>query len=687
MPDPQQPQQFDYAKLPDGSYAKFPHGTSPEQMKAKLTSTGLLKQTKQPQQRQPGIGKRYAETMQVPTDKAGLKNALQGASGAGALYQTGKGMYDGIKAAVADVKAGHLMKAAEDVVTPLAPFPMLVGGNIGEDVKNKNYRGLTGTGLGLATQAVLAGTGYVEGQPEALRTRAAELNTKVLKQAAADSRDYKTSAGLQVAQEQIVASARALPEKIERVRAAKDTNVQQMVQAADKAGTVIDVSKEIKSIVQDVAQVANRRGEWTPQLRNQVSNLIQRVTTQTDFKTGQTVPLDLSKLSVSRTLQLEKGLENLSAFGKEAPVQINNLARRIRGVMNDKLPPAIQAERAAQSKLIVARDAARKNWEQILNDKSAAGRGVLYKGAGPVAVYLGLKAIGLGGLSAPFLGTVALYKALASTPSRTLRAALYAKAADLIEGATRANAAPSSPAQPGSAMQGPLGPKPGQPIQNKVLTAQNAPPTAPATFTTNPPAAQPVAPPRGTMLPASATRARAGSGDYVRPTKAETNVAKSNTKAVPEGQSKAMLDRLDTLLERQAKPKSGADRMAIAKEIDEVKRLLRGEQVPGAAKRIADRERLAGKRAEAAATTVPEVVGANAEPIAKGSSPELRTIALDAGYKALLKYEGGAEMSKALKATAKAMQKLDPSYDEVEKLTEALTILKQVSGDLDTAKK
>jgi hypothetical protein len=35
--------QFDYAKLPDGSYAKFPKGTSPDVMRGKLVAAGLLK--------------------------------------------------------------------------------------------------------------------------------------------------------------------------------------------------------------------------------------------------------------------------------------------------------------------------------------------------------------------------------------------------------------------------------------------------------------------------------------------------------------------------------------------------------------------------------------------------------------------------------------------------------------------
>lgn len=644
---------------------------SPQEAQQKLAKV------KQPPA-QPGIGKRFAETMMIPTSKEGLKNALQGASGAGALYQTGKSIYEGGKAAVEDAKAGRLLKAAMEVVTPLAPFPAMLGSNTGQDIRNKNYRGLVGTGLGLVTQAALAGLGEHEIQPERLRVRAAELNTKVLKQAEAGARDYKTSSGLQVAQEQIVGTARALPGKIEQVRAAKNTEVIQRAQAADKAGTIIDVTADIKPIVQEVAQIANARGQWSAQLRTQVGNLLQRVTQQTDLKTGAQIPRDLSKLSVSQALQLEKGLEDLSAFGKEAPAAINNLARRLRGALNDKLPSDIQKLRGEESKLITARDAARKNWEQILNDKSSAGRGVLYKGAGPVAVYFGLKAIGLGGLSAPFLGTVVLYKALASTPSRTLRAALYARAADMLDGATRASAGATGSVQPGSALQGPLGPKPAQPTQNRALTGQSAAPFADASVVSqNPP---PVARPRGTELPVSATRARAGSGDYVRsvtePKAVKTNVAVSNTK------NKAMLDRLDTLLERQAKPKSAMDNAAIQREIGELKKLIGGEAVPGATKRIADRERLAGKRQQAAAQVTPQATGVGGEPIAQTSSPEMRSIALDAGYKKLGSYEGGAEMVKALRSTSKAMQKIDPSYDEVEKLTEALEIMKQIGGDL-----
>src|ERR1700733_2179788 len=35
--------QYDYAKLPDGSYAKFPKGTPPDVMRQRLTAAGLLK--------------------------------------------------------------------------------------------------------------------------------------------------------------------------------------------------------------------------------------------------------------------------------------------------------------------------------------------------------------------------------------------------------------------------------------------------------------------------------------------------------------------------------------------------------------------------------------------------------------------------------------------------------------------
>jgi hypothetical protein len=733
---------YDYAQLKDGSYAQFKKGTSPEEMRSKLVAKGLLATpttavaapkpqaapvtpTAKPPSPLKRAGERYAETMMIPTSKEGLKQSLIGASGAGYAYQTGKGVYEGFRRAAADVKSHQLVKAATDILAPLAPFPSMIGRNVGEDIVNKSYAGLAGTGAGLATQAILLGRNT---DPEVLRQRAAELDTKALKTADASARDYKLSSGLQVAQENIIGTARALPGKIEQVRSAKNAEVVQRAKTLDSQGTTVDLEQDIRPITRDAMQILNTRGLLTDTVRKQVTSLLERLTTQTDMRTGQKIPRPLAQTTVTQALELSKGLEDLSAFGKEAPPAISNLARRLRGAINDRVgqaAPDIQRLRAEESRLITAREAARENFAKILNDKSNVGRGVIYSGTGTIGLYLGIKALGVMPMAA--IGSVVILTALAkSTLSRTLRAALYARAADMFEGAVRANAAPSGPnagGLPGSGTTGP--PRPQVPPQQALTGAkpQIAAPVAEASVvSTNPPSAGGTVTPSGRSLTPTELQVQAqpGSrgmspditkwqpppelgvsnvGDIEKriaanrakmgepPRSGKTNVAESNTR------TKAMMDRLDNLYERQAKPKSGADRNAIEREIGEIKRVLSGEvstakgthttrsEASTIDNRIKTRERLASQRAEAVAQSgaTGQATGAG-EPISRSASPELRAVALDAGYKALAKYEGGSEMVKALRQTAKAMQRVDPSYDEVEKLTEALQVLKQI-GD------
>jgi len=279
-----------------------------------------------------------------------------------------------------------------------------IGGALGEGA------GVVGTGGLVKLGADKAGD-YVD--PTKLREKAAELNTKVLKQANTTKVDYKTSAGLQVAQEHIIGTMRDLPVKIESARVAKAQQVAKMAQAADQAGVTIDITKDIAPIIQDIATVANTRGQWTPQLRNQVGSLIDRITTQTDLRTGAKIPRPLDKLTVTQTLALEKGLEDLSAFGKDVPETINNTARRLRQVMNDKLPKPIQDTRAAESRLITARDAAKENFVKVLNDKNTMGRGVLYGSASTLGAYLALR--GMGTMPMVAIGTVILLRAMAAS--------------------------------------------------------------------------------------------------------------------------------------------------------------------------------------------------------------------------------------------------------------------------------
>lgn len=157
------------------------------------------------------------------------------------------------------------------------------------------------------------------------------------------------------------------------------------------------------------------------------------------------------------------------------------------------------------------------------------------------------------------------------------------------------------------------------------------------------------------------------------PTVAESNISSKH---------KAMLDRLDDLMSRT--PRSGAENNAIRREIAEVKKILSGEATGKEAsainKRIADRERLAAKRAEVKATSGGATTGpaTASQAAAPQASPEMRAMALDAGYKKLASYDGGPEMVKALQKQAKELRTTE--YDEVQALADALQVLREVEG-------
>lgn len=699
---------------PDGKWYQTT-AASPEEAKTKLSaaissSSGVQQQsqtkpTTSPQATQPGFGKRYAQTMQIPTNKQELESAMKGASGAGYAYQTGKGIYEGVKAGIEDTKAGHLLKGAAEFISGLAPVPAMLGTNIGEDIKNKNVRGLLGTGAGLATQAALLHVGS-EINPESLRTRAAALDTKVLKTAEAGAHD-KTAVGLQVANEHIVGMMKSLPAKIEAVRSAKNAKVQALAKYHDAQGHTVDAVPEIAPLMQNIQTRLNTQGLITGSARNAVMGILDQLKVERDMATGQTRSVDLSKLTVSKALGLTQGLGKIANWGSEAKVAVEPFIERIRlGINNamDKVDPEITKTRTEEHRLIKARDTADEQYTKMVNDKTGMARGIMYSNAPTIMVWLGLRGLGLM-TPVTALGTVILLKTLAeSSLSRTARAALYARAADLFEHASPAvqgvKGGAGGPQSPSMGQWPSLPAKGGSGAANAVAGQ----PTAPRGGLPPMPNAGPeVTRQRMAALPESATRARAGSGDYVKKTQIELDTeffkkhelkatekteffkkkeagATVATSTTTSPKNKAMLDRLDNLLDRR--PKSGAENNAIKREIGEIKRVLSGEadtkESSAINKRIADRERLATKRTAAGAVQTGPQTSASGEAVAQSSSPETRAIALDAGYKALAHYEGGDMMVKALKGTAKAMQKIDQSYDEVEKLTEALQILKSM---------
>ena len=842
---------FDYAKLPDGTFAKFPKGTSPDVMKSKLTAAGFLKTPTAAKQQPYGSQAAYLKSMQPASAMSGAKQAVKTAlpyvtEPAKGIASTLKSMvtypWDAAQKRPGDEKMGfwsnvpsmrmvehsyddffrQTHEAARAREAAAKGGEGLIGQTMASAEKmpiigpmvERAEKGAVTAGPGMSLQThyftpqqlrataeavtmakgpeliVDKATGMLDS--EALRNRAAKLNTKVLKVAKGNVKGYNMATGLQVAKEGIYGTLKNLPEKIEAKRLAKDAAAQSLAKQLDAQGTTVDISQQITPVMQRITQTANAQGMLTPRVVEQLRGLVKRVTTERDMQTGAVRPRNLTNLTISQALQLQRGLNDLSEFGKNAPDVVTKAARDLNQVIHNAVAsksPELLKLNKEQSMLIQARDAARDNYAKALNEGRTTARGFIYSNMPAIAVYLGLKAMGMS--FGPAIGGIVVMRTLAeSATSRTLRAALYAKAADMLDAATARLQAPQGPNNaggPGSAITGPRGPQ--VPPQQQLTSAAGpgAPPVAPAQVVyTNPPNEPswrgPAAPQR---LPAKATRARAGSGDYVTPERMEAakhggpqqaspmadalrdidrrvvqhiertdatraeikkgqSGAKSNTKSVPQSSReaggsgtaagaqrdttalqqiqkehpdwtlsqqlqeaakrvnpsasvatktepqafhKAMMDRLDNLLERQANPKSGADRVAIEREITEIKRVLSGEakgsETSAINKRIADRERLASKRATAKAegpgSSTGSHTGSTADPAARAdASPENRAMLLDLGYKQLAKL-AGPEAVKALQKLAKDLQGTD--YDEVTQLADAIRAMKEVGYD------
>lgn len=545
---------------------------------------------------------------------------------------------------------------------------------------------------------------------DSLNQRAAKLSAKVYKTADATKKGMGLSTPLQAAQEGIIGSYKTLGDKVDAARSAKHAERVAAYDAATKQGVTVDVSKEVQPIIDRIKQAKSNAGTLTKDVIEDVDGFVKKLTTKT-MPDGSIVPRDLTKLTPNDIQSLTgqvKGEHGLLTYDESASKAVQNVSNEVRQKFLDKLDeklPQAGKLRVEESRLQENRDAVRKQYEQILNDKASTGRGVLYKGAGPMAVYFGIRGLGLG-LMAPVLGTIAMYKALASAVSRTARAALYAKAASLLDAHVATLKGPQGP-QMGSG--GPLArPQGTPPVSPTGATVSGALPAAVGSHApfaevvdvrTNP---APVTQTRGTMLPEKGSRAKAGSGDYVKKSVSsidaskqaapDVNVAKSNTKEAPKAdtsaRNKAMMDRLDTIL--NTKPTSGAHNAALQREAAEIKKVLSGEADPKEQskinKRIADRERLASKRAESASAAPVGEVSSTGEAVSQAASPEERSIQLDLGYKGLARFENGPEMVKALQKHAKEMAQVDPSYDELEQLKQAVKALIDIGerprGDL-----
>lgn len=751
---------YDYAKLADGSYAKFPKGTNPVVMQAKLAKAGLIKPKPYAGQVTPAKPQFQLPAYYGFTPKNVAKNIYEGGkgvitsaydvakAGAQALPQglgavvgaeLKKGVFDPADTQLAKAKAEYnndrLVQAAGHFMAANLPLLGPAAAGVGEQAGKGDIGGAAGQTVGMiATGAIIQGAikGVSKITPETLRQRAASLDTKVLKTAEAGSKGYGLATGLEVANQHIIATLKSLPAKIEQVRAAMDARVQSLAKYHDAQGTTVDAESGLTQPLRVMAQRMNTQGLLDSTAMKAIRSEITKIQTKIDMSTGKSMSRNLKALSVSDAIELTKGLGKKINWDSATAAVVEPFRKTIRQVINnaiDKVDPVIGKTRAAESRLVDARDAARENYTHALNDKTSMGRSVIYSGMGTISAYLGLRMLGAFPMAA--IGSTVMLRALAtSTLSRTARAALYARAAEVLERTAGTAQAPPNAAGGPQVPQGgqgpslpPAGPQTAANARMGLSTAASPQGGVSAPSATGGPSeatslvtiqrlrasAKPQTVVKPEMDPASQAawqesmfgeKPPVDVGTKVReanpePTRAEVKAggagrqsgAKSTAKSpeVIAARNKAMLDRLDTLLERQAKPKSAMDNAAIQREIKELKSLLAGEDVgtknKGVPKRIADRERLAAKRQQAAAEAPASEAGKGGEAVARGGDPELRALALDAGYKALAKYEGGESMANALRATAKAMQRIDPSYDEVEKLTEALQVLKSLPPD------
>lgn len=166
--------------------------------------------------------------------------------------------------------------------------------------------------------------------------------------------------------------------------------------------------------------------------------LLNQIRAKDDAKTGTRTLRDLSKLTVSEAVELIRLLRPAAEFHKEPPSQSNTVARQLFTVLNEKvrqvapdIPPLLEQEAA----LAEAQEAVTALYEKYRREKSTLGRPLVYWGA---ALALYLASVAVGPIPVAVVGgIVALWAFGRSTLCRTFRAAVYAKAADMLDKSRR----------------------------------------------------------------------------------------------------------------------------------------------------------------------------------------------------------------------------------------------------------
>lgn len=173
MPDPTQ--QYQYIKLPDGSYGKFAANASDDQIKS-----SILKDFPDAYGKQQTAGSRYAESLGIspnadPSELGiqGLKDAAMGGPAIGLirmLYGVGKDAYQGFKQANANTenvaqryKSGQISRDQATAEANKAAIPALRGfpvfgrtmEGMATDKSAGNYGAMAGGGAGILTQLAI----------------------------------------------------------------------------------------------------------------------------------------------------------------------------------------------------------------------------------------------------------------------------------------------------------------------------------------------------------------------------------------------------------------------------------------------------------------------------------------------------------------------------------------------------
>lgn len=726
-------QQFDYAKLPDGSYAKFKKGTPPEEMRRRLTAAGLLK----PQGAAPG--QPQAKSQQSAKQDPSILDYAK-AFGRG-LYEGGKSMVKGLPEMAKPRGAEGSKERQEEVAYgPMGRFLLHTGQDVyhGLEQGAEARRKAASQGEGFAGQTIetlrnypiighaidtmvkggpsfspksLEGAGELTSYavaPEAAKRVVVDPIVNIVKDPGTFARIQSTKtaaryfgdeeAGAGVSKAKLVGKLNDLatvkdpdtgvtrPGKIRKALEANKLQTKKLAAQADASGATIDLEQIVKDKLDEGRSIARQRGDT--KLLNQVNDLGRKGVEGTlDPQTNKWVPRNLKAVKPSEALQIMETLQT-PAFEKPHPIT-DNLAKDLRqSVLREveKTQPGIadsmrqshnliEADKTAIELRQKAFEGTKRVFVSLWRPRSAAGL------AGNIALVSLMRSMGAGWFESA--GTLVALRALwESAPSATARAAIWREVSEWFDKGQTNGVPPKlggSRAKPTMPTGGPTTPQGGAagPQQPPALpvapTAQNTPQV---TQNTGVKGALPPAPPPANAAPAAQATAPSAS--------AVTPEASSVTP-----KTKAMLDRVDELQQRLENPKSGADKVQAQKGLEQVKKAL-DKDTPEAERKLIEQrmkaaERQAKHRAKGKSEAAPETQGTAvaeagktetgqkvATPIDPTLNPEQKLILRDSLVEQISKIQSSDFNVPQFLKGFKALQQKLPIDQQIEGLRTAL---------------